>query len=74
MIEGAWEKREALKVMASNHLNTNKANFLIEDEELEHLKMFENELLVFREATQVFYKSKSIMWPNVSGLCGLLVE
>ena len=31
MIEVAWEKREVLKVMASDHLNTNKANFLIED-------------------------------------------
>ena len=32
MIEAAWEKREVLKVMASDHLNINKVNFLIEDE------------------------------------------
>ena len=54
MIEAAWEKREVLKVMASDHLNTNKVNFLIEDEEWELLKMFADELLAFREATQVF--------------------
>ena len=47
MIEAAWEKREVLKVTASNHLNTNKANFLIEDEEWELLKMFVDELLIF---------------------------
>ena len=57
MIEAVWEKREVLKVMASNHLSTNKANFLIEDEEWELLKMFAYELLAFREATQVFFKS-----------------
>ena len=33
MIEGAWEKREVLKAMASDHLNTNKVNFLIKDDE-----------------------------------------
>ena len=32
MIEAAWEKKEVLKVTASNHLNINKAKFLIEDE------------------------------------------
>ena len=74
MIEAAWEKREVLKVMASDHLNTNKVKFLIEDEEWELLKMFADELLAFREATQVFSKSKSITSPNVSGLYGLLVE
>ena len=74
MIKAAWEKREVLKVMASDHLNTNKVNFLIEDEEWELLKMFADELLAFREATQVFSKSKSITSPNVSGLYGLLVE
>ena len=60
MIEAAWEKREVLKAMASDHINTNKANFLIKDEEWEHLKMFKDELLAFREATEVFSKSKSI--------------
>ena len=71
MIEAAWEKREVLKAMVSDHLNTNKENFLIEDEEWELLKKFANELLAFREATQVS-KSKSITSPNVSGLYGLL--
>ena len=74
MIEAAWEKREVLKAMASDNLNTNKENFLIEDEEWELLKMFPDELLAFREATQIFSKSKSITSPNVSGLYGLLVE
>ena len=60
--------------MASNHLNTNKEKSLIEDKELELLKMFANELLVFREAIQVFSESRSITPPNVSGLCELLVE
>ena len=36
--------------------------------------MFADELLAFREATQVLSKSKSIKSPNVSGLYGLLVE
>ena len=74
MIEAAWEKREVLKVMASDHLNTNKAKNLIEDEEWELLKMFADELLAFHEATQVFSKLKSITSPNVSRLYGLLVE
>ena len=62
--------------MVSDHLNTNKVKFLIEDEEWELLKMFVDELLAFGEATQVFSKSKSITSksPNVSGLYGLLVE
>ena len=60
--------------MASDHLNTNKVNFLIEDEEWELLKMFENELLAFREAIEVFYKSKSITSSNVFGFYGLLVQ
>ena len=74
MIEAAWEKREVLKAMASDHLNTNKVNFLIEDDEWELLNMFADELLAFREATEVFSKSKSITLPNVSGLYGLLIQ
>ena len=74
MIMAAWEKREVLKVMASNHLNTKKEKFLIEDEEWELLKMFTNELLVFHEATQVLSKSKSITSPTVLGHYELLVE
>ena len=73
MIEVVWEKRKVLKVMASDHLNTNKPNLLIEDEEWELLNMFSDELVAFREATQVFSKSKSIRSPNVSRLYGLLV-
>ena len=73
-IKAAWEKREVLKVMASNHLNINKSKILIEDEKWEFLKMFADELLAFHEATQLFSKSKSIMSPNVSGFYGLLVE
>ena len=46
-----YDMIEVLKVMASDHLNTNKENFLIEDEECELLKMFADELLAFREAT-----------------------
>ena len=33
MIKAALKKREVLKVMESDHINTNKTNFLIEDEE-----------------------------------------
>ena len=33
MIKAAWEKREVSKVMVSDHLKANKANFLIEDKE-----------------------------------------
>ena len=63
-----------LKVMVSNHINTNKAKNLIEDEEWELLKMFADELLAFYEVTQVFSKSKSISSPNVSRPYELLVE
>ena len=72
MIEAMCEKREVLKVMASDHLNTNRANFLIEDEEWELLKMFADKLLAFLEATQVFSMWKSIMSPNALGLYELL--
>ena len=58
----------------SDHLNTKLVNFLIEDDEWELLKMFADELLAFREATEVFSNSKSITLPNVSGLYGLLIE
>ena len=60
--------------MTSNHLNTNKVKFLIEDDEWELLKMFSDELLAFREATEEFSKSKSMTLSNVLGLYGLLVE
>ena len=63
-----------MKVIASDHLNTNKVNFLIEDDEWELLKMFANELLDLHEATKVFSKLKSITLPNVLGLYGLLIE
>ena len=63
-----------LKAMASNHLNTNKVNFIIKDDEWELLKMFTNELMAFHEAIEVFSKSKSITLPNILGLYGLLVE
>ena len=58
MIEAAREKRELLKPMARDHLNTNKVKFLIEDDEWELLKMFANELLAFHEAFEEFSKSK----------------
>ena len=51
MIWTAWEKKEEFKAMASNHLYTNKVNFLIENDKLELSKMFKNELLAFCEAT-----------------------
>ena len=60
MIEGAWEKKEVLKVMESDHLNTNKVNFLIKDEEWEFLKIFADELLAFQEAIEVFSKSNQL--------------
>ena len=74
MIEVAWEKREVFKVMESDHQNTNKGKFLIEDEEWELLKKFADELLALRETTQLFSKSKSTTSPNVLGFYGLLVE
>ena len=40
MIEAAWEKREVLKVMVSDHIYTNKVKILIEDDEWELSKMF----------------------------------
>ena len=63
-----------LKAMVSDHLNTNKVNFLIKDEEWEVLKTFSNKLFAFHEATKVFSKLKSITLPNALGLYILLVE
>ena len=51
MIKATSEK---VKVMTSDHLNTNKAKILIEDEEWDLLKMFADELLALCEATQLF--------------------
>ena len=68
MIRDAWEKREVLKAMANDHLNTNKENYKV------FLKMLADELLAFCEATQVFSKSRSIRSPNVLGLYELLVK
>ena len=60
--------------MASNHLNTNTVNFLIENDVWELLKIFVDKLLDFCEAIEVFSKTKSIRLPNVLGLNGLLIE
>ena len=38
------------------------------------LKIFVDKLLDFCEAIEVFSKTKSITWPNVSGLNGLPIE
>ena len=65
MTEAAWEKREVLKAMVSDHLYTNKVKFLIDDDKWELLKMCIDKLLAFREATRVFFKSKLIKLPNV---------
>ena len=54
------KKTEVLKAMASDYLNTNKVNFLIEDDEWELLKMFADELLAFCEAIEVILRSKSV--------------
>ena len=58
MIEDAWEKRGVLKAMVSDHLNTNKTKFLIEDEEWEPLKMFADELFAFYEANSGIFLVK----------------
>ena len=54
-----------LKAVSSDHLNTNKTNFLIKDDEWEPLKLFADELFAFCEATQVFSMSNSIASRNV---------
>ena len=64
MIEAAWEKREVLKAMTSDHLNTNKVNFLIEDDKWELLKMFADELLAFREALR-YSKSQNQLYCQI---------
>ena len=51
-----WKEREVLKAMASDHLNTDKVNLRIKDDEWELLKMFLDELLAFHKATEVFSK------------------
>ena len=52
MIKAAWEKREVLKAMTSDHLNTNKIKILIKDEEWE--------LFAFCEATRYFLSQNQL--------------
>ena len=60
MIKAAWEKKISVEGNGERPSNTNKVNFLIEDSKWELLKMFVDELLAFREANEIFSKSKSI--------------
>ena len=72
MIIAAWEKRKVLNAMATTCQKDGKELFFVTSQEWELLKMFADELLAFREATEIVCKSKSITSPNVTSIFDLL--
>ena len=72
MIIVAWEKREVLNLMATTCEKDGNEIFLVISQECELLKMFAYDLLAFREATEIFFKSKSITSPNVTSTFDIL--
>ena len=55
MIIVAWVKRKVLNEMATTSQNDGKEIFLVTPQDWELLKMFANELLAFRETTEIFF-------------------
>ena len=55
MIRAAWEKRKVLNVMTTTYQKDGKEIFLVTSKEWGLLKMFIDELLAFREATEIFF-------------------
>ena len=72
MIMTAWEKRKVLNTMATTFLKGSKGISLIMSEEWDLLKIFADELLAFKEATEMFSQSKAIISPNVTSIFDLL--
>ena len=74
MIIAAWEKRKVLNAMATTCQEDGKELFFVTSQEWELLKIFADELLAFREATEIVCKSKSITSPNDTSIFDLLLN
>ena len=74
MITKAWDKRKVLNTMATTCLKGGKGISLIMSEEWDLLKIFADELLAFKEATEMFSQSKAITSPNVTSIFDLLLN
>ena len=74
MITTAWDKRKVLNIMATTCLKGGKGIYLIISEEWDLLKIFADELLDFKEATEMFSQSKAITSPNVTSIFDLLLN
>ena len=74
MITTAWDKRKVLNTMATTCLKGGKGISLIMSEEWDLLKIFADELLAFKEATEMFSQSKAITSPNVTSIFDLLLN
>ena len=68
MITTSLEKRKVLNAMATTFLKDGKAISLIMSEEWDLLNIFADELLAFKEATEMFSQSKAITWSNVTSI------
>ena len=68
MITIAWDKRKVLNTMTTTCLKGGKRISLIMSEEWDLLKIFADELLAFKEATEMFSHSKAITSPNVTSI------
>ena len=74
MITTALDKRKVLNTMATTCLKGGKGISLIISEEWDLLKIFADELLAFKEATEMFSQSKAITSPNVTFIFDLLLN
>ena len=74
MIIAAWEKRKELNAMATTCKKDGKDLFFVTSQEWGLLKMFADEILAFREATEIVCRSKSITSPNVTSIFDLLLN
>ena len=74
MVTTTWDKRKVLNTMATTYLKGGKGISLIMSEEWDLLKIFVDELLAFKEATEMFSQSKAITLPNVTSIFDLLLN
>ena len=74
IITTTWDKRKVLNTMATTFLKGGKGISLIMSKEWDLLKIFADELLAFKEATEMFSQSKAITSPNVTSIFDLLLN
>ena len=74
MITTTWDKRKVLNTMAKTCLKGGKGISLIMSKERDLLKIFADELLACKEATEIFSQSKAITSPNVTSIFDLLLN